>query len=49
MRFALLLAVAVILIRDPTDKWAGDPLQPSSESLQGSNTLVLLVAAPAAL
>jgi hypothetical protein len=25
MRFALLLAVAVILVRDPTGKWAGDP------------------------
>jgi hypothetical protein len=34
MRFALLLAVAVILVRDPTGKWAGDPLQPWFESLQ---------------
>ena len=25
MRLALLLAVAVILIRDPTGKWANDP------------------------
>jgi len=28
MRLALLLAAAVILIRGPTGKWAGDPLQP---------------------
>jgi hypothetical protein len=34
MRFALLLAAAVILVRDPTGKWAGDPLQPWFESLQ---------------
>jgi hypothetical protein len=33
MRFALLLAVAVILVRDPTGKWVGDPLQPWFESL----------------
>jgi hypothetical protein len=32
MRF-LLLAAAVILIRDPTGKWAGDPLQPWFNSL----------------
>jgi hypothetical protein len=35
MRF-LLLAAAVILIRDPTGKWAGDPLQPWFESLRNS-------------
>ena len=34
MRLALLLAAAVILIRDPTGKWAGDPLQPWFESLR---------------
>jgi hypothetical protein len=34
MRLALLLATAVILIRDPTGKWAGDPLQPWFESLR---------------
>jgi hypothetical protein len=27
MLFALLLATAVLLVRDPTGKWAGDPLQ----------------------
>jgi hypothetical protein len=27
MRLALLLAAAVILIRDPTGKWANDPLR----------------------
>jgi hypothetical protein len=34
MRFPLLLAAAVILVRDPTGKWAGDPLQPWFESLR---------------
>ena len=34
MRFALLLAAAVILVRDPTGKWAGNPLQPWFESLR---------------
>src|SRR6516162_9984512 len=34
MRLALILAAAVILIRDPTGKWAGDPLQPWFESLR---------------
>ena len=34
MKLALLFAAAVILIRDPTGKWAGDPLQPWFESLQ---------------
>jgi hypothetical protein len=34
MRSALLLAAAVILVRDPTGKWAGDPLQPWFESLR---------------
>ena len=34
MRLALLLAAAVILIRDPTGKWAGDPFQPWFESLR---------------
>jgi len=33
VRLALLLSAAVILIRDPTGKWAGDPLQPWFESL----------------
>jgi hypothetical protein len=36
MKLALLFAAAVILIRDPTGKWAGDPLQPWFESLQNS-------------
>ena len=39
MRLALLLAAAVILVRDPTGKWAGDPLQPWFQSLQGKNGL----------
>src|SRR5438046_1981724 len=34
MRFTLLLAAALILVRDPTGKWAGDPLQPWFESLR---------------
>jgi hypothetical protein len=34
MKLALLLAAAVILIRDPTGKWANDPLQPWFESLR---------------
>ena len=34
MRLALLLAAAVILIRDPTGKWANDPLRPWFESLR---------------
>ena len=33
MRLALLLAAAVILVRDPTGQWAGNPLQPWFESL----------------
>jgi hypothetical protein len=33
VRFPLLLAVAVILIRDPTGKWVGDPLEPWFQSL----------------
>ena len=39
MRVALLLAAAVILIRDPTGKWAGDPLQPWFQSLQSKDGL----------
>jgi hypothetical protein len=34
MKVALLLAAAVILIRDPTGKWANDPLHPWFDSLQ---------------
>jgi hypothetical protein len=34
MRSAPLLAAAVVLIRDPTGRWAGDPLQPWFESLR---------------
>jgi hypothetical protein len=34
MRFVLLTAAAVILIRDPTGKWAGNPLQPWFETLR---------------
>ena len=34
MRLALLLAAAAILIRDPTGKWAGSPLQPWFKSLR---------------
>ena len=36
MRFPLLLAAAVILVRDPTGKWADDPLQPWFQSLQNN-------------
>ena len=34
MKFSLLLAAAVILVRDPTGKWAGGPLEPWFQSLQ---------------
>jgi len=34
VRLTLLLAAAVILIRDPTGKWAGGPLEPWFQSLQ---------------
>ena len=34
MKFSLLLAAAFILVRDPTGKWAGDPLEPWFQSLQ---------------
>ena len=34
MRLALLLAAAVILIGDPTGKWAGDSLKPWFDSLR---------------
>src|SRR5262249_28364784 len=34
MRFTLLIAAVVILVRDPTGKWANDPLQPWFESLR---------------
>jgi hypothetical protein len=34
MWLPLLLAGAVLLVRDPTGKWAGDPLQPWFESLR---------------
>ena len=37
MRLALLLAAAVIVIRDPTGKWAGDPLEPWFQSLQSKD------------
>jgi hypothetical protein len=33
MRFFLLVAGAVILVRDPTGKWAGDPLKPWFDDL----------------
>jgi len=39
MRFALLLGAAVILIRDPTGKWASDPLQPWFQSSQSKDGL----------
>ena len=39
MRFPLLLVAAVILVRDPTGKWAGDPLQPWFESLRNKTGL----------
>jgi hypothetical protein len=34
MKSILFVAAAIILVRDPTGKWAGDPLQPWFESLQ---------------
>ena len=37
MKLALLLAAAVILVRDPTGKWANDPLQPWFQSLQNKD------------
>ena len=37
VRFPLLLAAAVILVRDPTGKWASDPLRPWFESLQSKD------------
>jgi hypothetical protein len=39
MRLALLLAAAVILIRDPTGKWANDPLRPWFEALKNKDGL----------
>ena len=39
MRFPLLLVAAVILVRDPTGKWAGDPLQPWFQSLRNKTGL----------
>ena len=36
MKLGLLLAAAVILIRDPTGKWAKDPLEPWFQSLQNN-------------
>jgi hypothetical protein len=39
MRSVLLLAAAVILIRDPTGKWAGDSLQPWFNSLRNKARL----------
>ena len=39
MKLALLLAAAVILIRDPTGKWANDPLRPWFEALKNKDGL----------
>jgi len=39
MRGALLLVAAVILIRDPTGKWAGDPLESWFQSLHNKRGL----------
>jgi len=39
MRLALLLAAAAILVRDPTGKWANDPLAPWFRSLENKNGL----------
>jgi hypothetical protein len=36
MKVALVVAAAVILIRDPTGKWAGNPLEPWFQSLQNN-------------
>jgi hypothetical protein len=40
MKLALLLAAAVILIRDPTGKWANDPLRPWFEALKNKDGFV---------
>jgi hypothetical protein len=37
VKFTLLLAAAVILVRDPTGKWAGSPLEPWFQSLQNKH------------
>jgi hypothetical protein len=37
VRLSLLLAAAVILIRDPTGKWAGDPLHSWFEHLRNQD------------
>jgi len=42
MRVTLLLAAAVILVRDPTGKWAGDPLEPWFQSLHNKRGLYCL-------
>ena len=34
MKFVLFIAAAVILVRDPSGKWAHDPLRPWFESLR---------------
>ena len=39
MKLVLFIAAAVILVRDPTGKWAGDPLQPWFESLRNKTGL----------
>jgi hypothetical protein len=40
VRLTLLLAAAVILVRDPTGKWANDPLRPWFEALKNKTGLV---------
>jgi hypothetical protein len=40
VRVALLLAAAVILVRDPTGKWANDPLRPWFEALKNKDGMV---------
>jgi len=47
MRLALLLAAAVILIRDPTGKWANDPLRPWFRPLIASLVFCAVSAAAA--
>src|SRR6516164_6662447 len=47
MRLARLLAAAVILIRDPTGKWANDPLRPWFRPLIASLVFCAVSAAAA--
>jgi len=47
MKFVLFIAAAVILVRDPSGKWADDPLQPWFESLRNKAGLYCCLKADA--